>query len=98
MSAFGTKRTSRPCRSMSAFGGKADILAADASAIDVKSLSCHEGCIVAGKKGDRANQIIRHFGPLNRLHSGRKRELVFHAGEPPAWIACKGAWRSREAG
>jgi hypothetical protein len=25
MSAFGTKRTSQPCYSMSAFGGKADI-------------------------------------------------------------------------
>jgi hypothetical protein len=31
MSATGTKRTSRPCRSMSAFGGKADIA----------GMSCH---------------------------------------------------------
>ena len=45
-------------------GGKADISAADASAIDIKSLSGHEGRIVAGKKGDCANQIARHFGRL----------------------------------
>jgi len=56
------------------------MLTPDATAIDNKSLSGHEGGIVAGKKGDRADQIARHLGSLNGLHRGHKRELVFHAG------------------
>jgi hypothetical protein len=91
ISDFDPERTCTHERFASAVSG------ADAATIDIKSLPGHEGGIVASKKGNRADQIARHFGPLNRLHRGRKRELVFHAGKARTRSACKGARRSRQA-
>ena len=43
-------------------------LAAHASAVDIQRLSGDEGGIVAGQERHRADQIVRHFHALDRLH------------------------------
>ena len=77
MSAFGTKRTSQRCRSMSAFGGKADI----------KSYTLQ--CLLLTQSGLRMIGQITALGELQRLEICNSLRSPIHvlARSASAWLA-----------
>src|SRR4029079_7461489 len=54
-----------------------------AAAIDVQGLPGDESRVVAGQKGDCADQIIGNFHPLDRLHLSDRCKFFIHGLE--AW-------------